>query len=168
MSLLLLLRNWSRDPVAPAPSISYPVTRPIYFRGSNNDVIRDQLSGVVGNTGYSLSEIWELRRLISKPGIEPRVYGDWEQFPGLATAATEQETYDSDRKAYVLTCTCRLRVSEFDPETPMKNGDQVRRIKDEIIWAIYPGMISSGLGTKAYGLSRIKSVLSQEDRKGGV
>lgn len=138
------------------------------FLGTNSGVIRSQLAGVVGNTGYSNSEMWEVQRLNSKPGIEPRTYDAWESFPGLKTAEVAQESYDNDRKCYVIVSTARLRISELDPEIPLKIGDQVRSVVDHIVWAIFPGMVSSGLGTKAYGLQRTAGTIAGAERKGGV
>jgi hypothetical protein len=133
---------------------------------SRLDTIKNLCGGVVANTSYGIAEAWEHRRLTSKPSVDPRVYGEWDELFGIATQGRETESYDPDKGTYKKYMNSSFRYSTQHTSLQIKIGDQIKS-PEGLTWNVV-GTLSSGPGTVALNIGREIGLISGPDRKAGL
>lgn len=127
------------------------------------DTITTALRDVVSVTA-GIGATWQYRQLTSALDAETRTYGSLANIVGHQSNRTHSEPFKNDRGVWVRMERCGFRVS--DAATELKQGDQLVDTASNY-WAVM-GILSSGVGTRRYDLSREVPLLADGDRGGGV
>ena len=127
------------------------------------DEIATALRSVVSVTA-GIGETWTYRQLTSAYDVEPRTYGTATNIEGHQSNRTHSEPFQNQRGIWVRTERCGFRVS--DATTELKQGDQLCDTASNY-WAVM-GILSTGVGTRRYDLTRDVPLMADGDRGGGV
>lgn len=113
------------------------------------DTITTALREVVSAT-TGIGETWTYRQLTSAYDAEAKTYGTAANIVGHQSNRTHTEPYRTDLGVWVRSERCGFRVA--DNTTELKQGDQLTD-PNGVYWNV-SGVLSTGVGTRRYDLSR--------------